>query len=358
MKDKYDVSFILPMPTFKIVGGYKMVYEYSNYLAEHGIKVCIIYNCNNGVNSKNIPQGIAMFIRKMLTLCGPVWFELNKKIEQIAIPEFNQDFIPSSKVLIATTAQTSIFLNKYKRENVKKIYFIQGYENWDITDEKLFETYGYDMKKITVSHWLEPIINSHSLSPAVCIPNGVDGNIFKVKTNIMDRQQHTISMMYHESFLKGADIGIKVLYSLKRLFPDMNAYLFGSPKRKNTWPDWIHYKRNANPKQVSDIMNSSCVFLCTSRSEGYGLTVLEAMFCGCAIVSTRCGGISEFTNESNTIFCEVDNLDELVTETAALLATRHRIYEMSRNSQLLAKSREIRNSKEAFLKVIINELLD
>ena len=41
---KYDVVFILPMPTNKIVGGYKMVYEYSNYIVNKGLNVCIIYN--------------------------------------------------------------------------------------------------------------------------------------------------------------------------------------------------------------------------------------------------------------------------------------------------------------------------
>lgn len=65
-------------------------------------------------------------------------------------------------------------------------------------------------------------------------------------------------------------------------------------------------------------MNNTKVFLCTSKSEGYGLTVLEAMSCGCAIVTTKCGGINEFTTNNNTLYCEIDDKDGLIAAVSLL----------------------------------------
>ena len=44
------VAFVLPVPNSKIIGGYKVTYEYANFLAEHGLDVTIIYNAHNGDN--------------------------------------------------------------------------------------------------------------------------------------------------------------------------------------------------------------------------------------------------------------------------------------------------------------------
>ena len=49
------IGFVLPMPTTKIVGGYKVVYEYANYLAQKGNDVTIFYNSEKGRNSKSLP---------------------------------------------------------------------------------------------------------------------------------------------------------------------------------------------------------------------------------------------------------------------------------------------------------------
>jgi glycosyltransferase involved in cell wall biosynthesis len=39
------------------------------------------------------------------------------------------------------------------------------------------------------------------------------------------------------------------------------------------------------------------IFVFASRSEGFGLPPLEAMACGCAVVTTDCGGVSDFARQ-------------------------------------------------------------
>lgn len=46
--------------------------------------------------------------------------------------------------------------------------------------------------------------------------------------------------------------------------------------------------------EMAEFYNSCDIFVFTSLSEGFGLPPLEAMACGCAVVTTECGGITEF----------------------------------------------------------------
>ena len=45
---------------------------------------------------------------------------------------------------------------------------------------------------------------------------------------------------------------------------------------------------------MSAFYNRCDVFVFASRSEGFGLPPLEAMACGCAVVTTDCGGVRDY----------------------------------------------------------------
>ena len=49
------VAFALPVTNQKIIGGYKVAYEYATYLAQKGMDVSIVYNAHDGENSKGLP---------------------------------------------------------------------------------------------------------------------------------------------------------------------------------------------------------------------------------------------------------------------------------------------------------------
>ncbi|WP_050638541.1 glycosyltransferase family 4 protein [Candidatus Stoquefichus sp. SB1] len=353
---KYDIVFVLPMPTNKIVGGYKMVYEYSNYLVNKGLTVCLIYNGCNGKNSKGIPKPIILGMRFIMAKNGPKWFDLDKRVVQKTISCFDEKLLPSSYIYIATVARSAIFINSIDKAKSRKIYFIQGYEDWEISEEELHETYSFNMKKITVSKWLKDIISKYSSSEVEYLPNGINCNIFTESKPFNTRNNYTISMLFHNSVLKGANIGIDVLLALKEKYPLLEAHLFGTPKRPDSWPEWIKYTQNASPYEVSAIMNNTKVFLCTSKSEGYGLTVLEAMSCGCAIVTTKCGGINEFTTNNNTLYCEIDDKDGLIAAVSLLFNNNKMCKQFGNLSLQISKEFNIDYLKEKFYLIIQEEL--
>lgn len=57
-----SVAFVLSRPTKKIIGGYKIVYDYANYLSNKGMHVCIYYDCRRIGNTHGIKSS---YIKKL-----------------------------------------------------------------------------------------------------------------------------------------------------------------------------------------------------------------------------------------------------------------------------------------------------
>lgn len=298
------VAVALPVPNQKIIGGYKVVYEYTNYLAENGLDVSIIYNSHDGENAKGLPKFIVMLIRWVTGTFGPSWFKLSHNIHKIVVPHFTDETFGAYDIVVATAAETAEYVNK---ANGSRVYFVQDFEDWGRSGEDVLDTYRMDMKKITISKWLKEIIDNVSAMEAVYIPNGIDKQVFLEKIPYDERGKHTLCTLFHWDERKGCDVALKIIYKLKERYSDFEAYLFGAPKRESEWPEWIHYTEKARPEEVADVMNRTRVFLCTSRQEGFGLTGLESIFCGCVLVTTDCRGVREYASQENAYLCGVDH---------------------------------------------------
>jgi glycosyltransferase involved in cell wall biosynthesis len=54
------------------------------------------------------------------------------------------------------------------------------------------------------------------------------------------------------------------------------------------------------PEQVDEQMGRCLFYVCPSRNEGFGLSVLEAMAAGKAVIASRTGGVPEVVQENKT----------------------------------------------------------
>lgn len=338
------IAFVLPMPTMKIVGGYKVVYEYANFLVTSGNEVTLFYDSREGKNSRNIPRYIAYLMRNYICKKEPRWFNLYSSVKKVNLYRLEKKYFTDFDVVIATAADTAKFVNSLSVN--KKIYLVQDFESgWNLSKEELIKTYNYDMTLVAVSKWLKTKLSKYTKKRIMYIPNGIDRKIFFDKNK--KRSNHSISMLYHNDFRKGSDVGIKVLYRLRKEYPDLKVYLFGVPKRNSRWPEWITYTRFATSKQVAELMNNSKVFLCTSRNEGFGLTGLESLFCGCTLVTTDCGGIREYASEDNALICKVDDIEDIVNKISIAFNDYPLVASLKQeNSAIIDKFDLIRNSQK------------
>ncbi|WP_343338821.1 hypothetical protein TPELB_10200 [Terrisporobacter petrolearius] len=352
------VTFVINEPIRRASGGYKVVYEYANAFDNIGSKVQIVYRCKKDVLFSNydIPWIIKMLLAKITAYKGPNWFNLNRTIKRKVVRDINDNTINNADVVIATAVDTAEKVNKLSESKGKKIYLIQGYETWVYPEEKVHETYSYDMTNIVVARWLKEKVDRYSNNNSICIPNGVNKDIYKVVNSIENRNRYSISMMYHNLESKGSSDGLKVLVNLKKKYPHLKAYLFGIPSKPIDLPEWIDYTCCATQDEVVDIYNKSSIYLCTSWSEGFGLTGAEAMMCGCALVSTETFGVKEYANKKTARLTLIRDVESLTKSCIDLMENNDARIQMSKLGQKqVTDLLNMERAKNKFIEVVSSE---
>ncbi len=313
------ICFCLPNPSIKPIGGYKVVFEYANRLAKKGHEVRIAFNCKESYKRYKIPELIRLTACFYIVKNYPKWFELENNVEKIMAKGINDFSIPEGDIVIATELPTAKQVYDLSASKGRKYYLIQDFENWNRSDEEVRSTYELNMGKIVISKWLKKIVDSVSPSTSEYIPNGLDFNALGIDIPIKQRKTNSIAMLYHNDERKGIKYGLEVIFSLKRLYPDLEARLFGTPKRPKNLPDWIEYVQNANSEQLRCIYNKSKVFISTSIEEGFGLTGAESMACGCALVSTAHQGVYEYAQDKiNVLLSPIKDVESLIDNVSKL----------------------------------------
>lgn len=308
------ITFCLPNHNYKSpIGGYKMVYEYANRLVEKGHSVNIVFCTKDSLKKYFLPSSIRHVLTKYIVSKSPKWFDLDKRVNKVAAQEISDEFIPKADIVIATAAQTALPISRLNLDKGKKVYFIQDYENWVVTEKDLLMTYQLNMINITVSKWLYEIVSKYQEKNTYCIQNPIDIRVYKIYTKPEKRDKFCIGMLYHDAEYKGCRYALEAIMNLKKKYTEIELIMFGNPELQMEYKlDWIHYVRHASVEQVLKIYNKCAIFVCASVEEGFGLTGLESMACGCAFVTTGYRGVYEYAeNNKNSLISPVKNVFEL-----------------------------------------------
>ena len=353
--NKMKINFFLPGLARGIIGGYKIVYQYSNYLAKKGHDICIYYTIKNGENKKHIPKNVVYILKKMQIIGYPKWFNLNKNISKKAVKNFDKKYIRNSDVSIATAVSTAYPVYKLPKEKGKKFYLIQGYEKWGkVTESYLHNTYNLGMNNIVVSKWLKKIVDKYSKNGSKLIENGIDLEVFKINTPIEKRNPYSICMLYSEGEGKGGKYGIEIIKKLKQKYPKLEINLFSGDRKPKAFPEWINYKHKATEEEVVKLLNKSAIYMCTSLAEGFGLPGLEAMACGCALVTTNCFGIMEYANNDNAIISEPKDVETMYENIDKLLTDNEFRIRLAKKGNRDIQNRSLKLSEEKFENYLTN----
>lgn len=328
-----DIVFVLLHASNKPIGGYKIVYEYANKLSERGYSVGIAYYTGDFAIRYNIPyiirNTIACVYNNIQIHRIPTWFHLDSSIHKFSVSS-NRD-IPYCKNLIATAYSTAKVVSG--SEALNKMYFIQGFEKWNgVSSEDVKNSYRLGMKNIVIAKWLKKIVDEAcGNDESILIPNGLDLTVFNLKRPLKTRKRH-IAMLYSSVSLKGSIYGIKALIKLKEMFPDLKATLFGTVQRPIYLPNWINYMQNASQEKLREIYNEAQVYIYPSIEEGFGLTCVESMACGCALCSTNYLGVYEFAvDKENAFLSPIKDVDAMVNNVKILLENDELRMKISRN---------------------------
>lgn len=323
-KASQKIVFLLPNCASKPVGGVKMVLEYANRFAKDGCEVSLIY----AAYSKWCKFGLLHTVFYLYQFCKakftknylPKWFDVDPSIKQNLIWSLDRYDYPKDAKIVATAVDTAYYLNQYNIDVDNKYYFIQDYENWFVDDDFVKETFHYPMRKIVISKWLRKII-INSGEDADLVPNGFDTVFFQLQTPIKDRSPFELIALYHMDKRKGLDVAFKAFEIVKEKFPQLHVTLFGTPSQPEKLPDWYSYYQRPDEDTFNRIYNHASIFVGSSYTEGWGLTVGEAMLCGCAVACTDNNGYLEMAKDGETaLVSPVGDANALADNMTRLLA--------------------------------------
>ena len=155
--------------------------------------------------------------------------------------------------------------------------------------------------KVCVGTALVDLLVSRGVPAAdvVHIPNGVDPDRFHV-TQRVERRSQRVAMNFDPHPVKGGLEGVEAIDAVVRRL-GVPATVFGTSSPERVLATDVTFV--ASPTQTTlarDIYNRSTTFLQPSRREGFGMCAVEAMACGCALVTTMNGGSSDYAHHDET----------------------------------------------------------
>ena len=199
----------------------------------------------------------------------------------------------------------------------KKLYFVQGYEIWDNLDYGM-NSYRLPLKKIAIATWIkEKLITECGCGEddIEIVNNGIDTKKYFLseEKDVNKNKEATISclMLDHTLEKKGVKYGIAAFMAAKKAVPNLRLKMFGIKKSKYV-PDGIDYYKDPNQDELVKLYQQSDIFIFPSLEEGWGLTPIEAMACGCAVVATNVGCMLDIgVNNENVVLSDCANVGSL-----------------------------------------------
>ena len=320
-----SITFLLPGAGTNPIGGYKVVYEYANRLQLDGFNVKIIYAASLFFKEQTIGLKIRSCMRYLYRLLfqnytSKSWFKLETGITEIWVWSLDANNIPKTDIIVATSWETAEYLSSYPDKIVnRRLYLIQHYEIWKTNDEnRLVETWKSSLEKIVIAPWLNDIATKLG-EHAKLIENGFDFDYFRFTTPLEIRNPYQLCMLYHSTPWKGFEDGFSAIEKAREIYPQIELNLFGVYKKPSDLPNWVNYFQKPSRDELNRIYNESSIFVGASHLEGWGLTIGEAMQCGCAVVCTNNDGYLTMAIHNETALTSPVKVPEELTRNIILL---------------------------------------
>ncbi|WP_330110238.1 glycosyltransferase family 4 protein [Methylophaga thalassica] len=313
MEDNKKLTITFVVPSLNLTGGIRVISIYASYLADSGHNVYVVSP------SRKI-HPIKKRIKSLIT--GHGWsagshfsdaYFTNPNVKLKILDSWRDvttNDVPDADVVIATFWNTAEWVNLFPESKGKKLYFIQHHEvhPWMPID-RVKQTLKMPFKKLVVAEWLKNIMASeYDDFDVKVIPNGVDHSQF-YSGQREKNQIPTVGFFYSEREFKGTDTILEAINFARKSCPNIQVIAMGmkAPIKKYPLPNNTKYIQAPPQEDIRRIYESCDVWLFGSRSEGFGLTLLESMSCKTPVIATRAGAAEELVGRSKGILVDIDD---------------------------------------------------
>ena len=316
------ITFVLP--TLGLTGGMRVLSIYTELLQKRGHKILIV----------STPPRQPTLIEQLKSLLrGRGWGSVPKKEEshfdkvdvERRVLETNRRItdldVPDADIIMATWWETAESVAKLSNSKGAKVYFLQHYEAFDyIPKGRVEATWRLPMHKIAVAQWLADIArNEYSDLSVSLVPPTVDTKQF-YDPELRSKQQQskqsvpTVGLYYSTTPWKGCDIALKAFSIAAKKIPNLRLVAFGSgetPPADLPLPDNTEYIMSPTQDQLRESYSRCDAWLFSSRSEGFGLPIIEAMACGTPVIGTPAGAAPELLAGGGGILVKLEDPEDM-----------------------------------------------
>ena len=323
----YDVCFVVLSSTLTYPpGGLNVVWLLALHLSQRGYKVAVIspidyrkylYRLLN--DSRFLPTTNREKLRSMLLplieskfgkkFLLPAYRKIKNidynysKFDSIPFLSFHSfdDITLECNNIIAVSWQSAYFVNEYLRKHHSKGWYIIYHSEDDPSFSGIFsgyatKTYEFPLRKLAVN---AKICNRFRSEHPRLFTLGYDSDRFKLMKSISEREDFSLVLPLRQGEHKGAKVAIAALEMLHIELPNLSVVSYGTVSKRDI-PDFVTHYESPPTQLLVKLLNESAIFVLPSLVEGFAHTVLEAMSCGCAIISTFNGGVEDYVlNEVN-----------------------------------------------------------
>lgn len=188
-----------------------------------------------------------------------------------------------------------------------------------------------------------------------CIPSNYDWNY-----NVVQNDFPTIGIVARLERIKGVDYVMPAFAKVLKNYPECKLLIVGDGSLRNemeqqqrglnipeanvTWTGRVPYEK------LADFYSQMSLVWMPSRSEGFGLSAIEAMAHGHTVVASATGGLTEIIHDGiDGILVNPGDIDELATKSIALLNDRENLDKMNDAAMLNAKKYTFEHYKSRIL---------
>jgi len=309
-------------PTLNVVrhslrnrGGDAVILERMSFLAEQGWDVqCFVsqvdthFPVNPKIKLKYIPGKNILF-----TICFALMHRYSKGIVLVDLAVMALFVSLRNRFSVILFAQEDD--RSYYQSRMMKILILLVYK----------VIFRIKIPLICVSDSLAARFSLLGASRVISVPNGIDLQLFSRQemSPFFNEKGESVAIIVHarDDHRKGFDVAIKAIEKLYSFKPHgWEIWVIGQEIPLFRTPG-VSIKKFGllNEKQLSECLSAGDIFLSSSRHEGFGLLQLQAMACGCALVTTDAFVLAE--HEVNALVTAVDDssglaqcLDRLISD--------------------------------------------
>jgi glycosyltransferase involved in cell wall biosynthesis len=309
------ITFVLP--TLSLTGGIRVVSIFAERLRKLGHSVFVI-------SLPHPQQTMRQQVKSLLRGRGwisppekePSFFDnlgVEHKIIDRCRPVEDKD-VPDADVVVATWWETAEWVAKLSPSKGAKAYFIQHHEVFDyLPQDRVEATWMLPLHKITISEWLVDLAETkYGDSQVSLAPPSVDTKQFYACPR-NKQSVPTVGMMYSTIYWKGSDIALKAFSIAAKKIPNLRLVAFGRdvPSPELPLPANTEYVIQPHQDKIKDYYSKCDAWLLPSRSEGFGLPIIEAMACRTPVISTPVGAAPEILSGGTGILVRAEDPEEM-----------------------------------------------